>query len=174
MIRKATAQDLPAIEEIYLDIHAREESGEITTGWIRDVYPVRRTAEEALRRGDMFVLEEDDGQICGSAVINQLQVDVYEDGEWKFAADDDEVMVLHTLVISSKAKGRGLGRQFVAFYEQYAADHGCNELRMDTNARNQAARALYRELGYEEIGIVPTVFNGIPGVDLVLLEKHLD
>ena len=24
-----------------------------------------------------------------------------------------------------------------------------------------------------EIGIVPTVFNGIPGVDLVLLEKHL-
>ena len=45
--------------------------------------------------------------------------------------------------------------------------------RMATNAKNTAARAMYRKLGYAEIAIVPTVFNGIPGVDLVLLEKHL-
>ena len=29
------------------------------------------------------------------------------------------------------------------------------------------------KMGYKEIGIVPTVFNGIPGVNLVLLEKNL-
>ena len=50
---------------------------------------------------------------------------------------------------------------------------GCRELRIDTNARNVTARTLYQKLGYKEIGIVPTVFNGIPGVNLVLLEKHL-
>ena len=44
---------------------------------------------------------------------------------------------------------------------------------MDTNARNEAARAMYRKLGYREIGIVPTVFNGIEGVQLVLLEKKI-
>ena len=44
---------------------------------------------------------------------------------------------------------------------------------MDTNERNSAARAMYRGLGYREIGVVPTVFNGIPDVRLVLLEKHL-
>ena len=38
---------------------------------------------------------------------------------------------------------------------------------------NILARALYKKLGYKEIDIVPTVFNGIPGVNLVLLEKHL-
>ena len=31
----------------------------------------------------------------------------------------------------------------------------------------------YKKLGYKEIGIVPTEFNGIPDVQLVLLEKHL-
>ena len=31
-----------------------------------------------------------------------------------------------------------------------------------------------RPAGYREIGIVPTVFNGIPGVGLVLLEKNLE
>lgn len=42
---------------------------------------------------------------------------------------------------------------------------------MDTNAKNTAARGFYKKLGYSEIGIVPCVFNGIPDVQLVLLEK---
>ena len=50
---------------------------------------------------------------------------------------------------------------------------GCRALRMDTNARNLRARALYARLGYSEAGIVPTTFNGIPGVQLVCLEKVL-
>lgn len=46
-------------------------------------------------------------------------------------------------------------------------------LRMDTNEQNIIARELYRKLGYLEAGIVPCEFNGIPGVNLVLLEKKL-
>ena len=46
--------------------------------------------------------------------------------------------------------------------------------RIDTNARNSIARAFYKGLGYREIAVVPTTFNGIPGIDLVLLEKHLE
>ena len=44
---------------------------------------------------------------------------------------------------------------------------------MDTNAVNTAARTLYKKLGYTEVGIVPCVFNGIPDVKLVCLEKLL-
>ena len=44
---------------------------------------------------------------------------------------------------------------------------------MDTNSRNARARAMYGRLGYREVGIVPCVFNGIRGVELVLLEKSL-
>lgn len=50
---------------------------------------------------------------------------------------------------------------------------GCPYLRMDTNARNKTARKLYAGLGYWEAGIMPCVFNGIPGVQLVCLEKKL-
>lgn len=32
---------------------------------------------------------------------------------------------------------------------------------------------MYASLGYKEVGIVPVVFNGIDGVNLVLLEKEL-
>lgn len=69
---------------------------------------------------------------------------------------------------------KGYGKAFISFYEAYARERGCGELRIDTNAINQRARAMYQKLGYEERGIVPCVFNGIPDVQLVCLEKYLD
>lgn len=169
-IRNATASDIPAVERVYEEIHTAEEAGTQTIGWIRGVYPTRETAEDAVRRGDLFIWE--DGEVLGAAIINQIQVDCYAGADWEYDVPADEVCVLHTLVISPRASGRGCGRAFVRFYEDYARLHGWPELRMDTNARNTRARAMYAALGYHEIGIVPTVFNGIPGVDLVLLEKH--
>ncbi len=170
--RKATEADIPAIAAIYDDIHTGEEKGESSIGWIRSIYPTAETARAALLRDDLFV-QEDEGCIVGAAIINQSQVDVYEGAPWRYPALDEQVMVLHTLVISPKAARRGYGSAFVSFYEQYARDHHCPFLRMDTNARNTRARALYKKLGYEEMAIVPCQFNGIDGVQLVLLEKRV-
>ena len=172
MIRTAERTDLDAVERLYNEIHDAEEAGIITTGWIRNIYPTRATAEAALDRGDLFVME-DDNVIIGAAIINQIQVNVYSTAPWKNQAPDDEICVLHTLVISPKHRGKGCGRRFIDFYESYARRIGCTELRIDTNKRNQAARMMYAKNGYTEIATVPTVFNGIPGVDLVLLEKDL-
>ena len=172
IIRHANAQDIDAIDALYDSIHTAEEAGVQTIGWIRGVYPTRATAEDALKRGDLFVLE-DAGTICGSGIINQVQVDVYRQAPWAYAAPDDRVCVLHTLVIAPERAGRGYGKAFLAYYEQFAAAHGCTELRIDTNIKNSAARSMYRRLGYTEIGVAPTVFNGIPDVQLVLLEKHI-
>ena len=96
-IRKATECDLEAVEKIYDKIHDAEESGKQTTGWIRGVYPVRRTAEDAA--------------------------------------------------------GKGYGRAFVNFYETHAKETGCTELRMDTNERNAAARALYHKPDMRKSGL---------------------
>lgn len=173
MIRKATENDLQAVNAIYDDIHAAEEHGIASIGWIRGVYPTIDTAELALKNNELFVFVEEDGQIVGAAIINQKQVDSYRNGNWSYDAPDNEVMVLHTLVISPKASGKGYGKAFVKFYEKYALAHNCHYLRIDTNARNYTARTMYKNLGYQEIGIVPTTFNGIEGVQLVLLEKNI-
>lgn len=172
IFRKATTEDIPAIADIYDDIHTEEEAGRTSVGWIRGVYPTGKTAEAALLRGDLFVAE-DNGIIVGTAIINQQQVDVYAGAGWEFPAQESQVMVLHTLVISPRVFGKGYGKAFVKFYEAHALSQGCPYLRMDTNARNTRARAMYKKLGYREIGIVPCVFNGIEGVQLVLLEKRL-
>ncbi|MBE5800401.1 MAG: GNAT family N-acetyltransferase [Clostridiales bacterium] len=171
-IRRANPIDISNIVAIYDAIHTAEEAGLATIGWVRGVYPTIDTAQAAYARGDLFVLE-DGGRIVGAAIINQSQCDGYETADWEYPANDSEVMVLHTLVIDPAAAGRGYGKAFVSFYERYAFDHGCAFLRMDTNVRNARARAMYHKLGFKEIGVIPTTFNGIEGVNLVLLEKAL-
>lgn len=105
MIRKATESDIPGVSALYDDIHTEEESGRAVIGWERGVYPTENTARKALADGELFVVEED-GKIIGAAIINQRQVDVYAGAPWSFAASDDEVMVLHTLVISPRTAAK--------------------------------------------------------------------
>lgn len=172
MIRKAKISDIDDVAEIYEKIHTREDLGLITVGWIRDLYPTRQTALDSLRRDDLFVYEHE-GKVIAAAIINKIQDESYVNAPWKYDAKDIEVCVIHTLVVDPKFNGKGIGVDFVKFYEEYAKEKGCSELRLDTNEKNLKARALYKNLGFEEIAIVPTTFNGIPDMNLVLLEKSL-
>lgn len=172
MFRKATLSDLDSISSIYDAIHTLEESGLLTTGWQRDIYPTRDTAQASIRAGDMFVMVQND-RIVAAARINQIQGKEYALAHWSCDTPEQNVMVLHTLVVSPDSFGTGCATQFVSFYESYAAQQGCTHLRMDTNRRNLPARALYKKLGYCEVSVVPCTFNGIEGVQLVCLEKAL-
>lgn len=172
LVRKANENDIKSVAEIYSEVITAAENGKLTVGWKRGIYPTEKTAKMALKRDDLFVAE-DNGSIIGTAIINQIQVDTYKDAAWQYPAKDSEVMVLHTLAISPRASGNGCGKNFVAFYENLAKQNGCKYLRMDTNQKNRIARAMYSKLGYKEIGVIPCVFNGIEGVNLVLLEKRL-
>ena len=123
-IRLATQSDIEAVTDIYDRIHKMEAEGKVRIGWVPTIYPVQATAEEALQRNDLFVYEQE-GTIMASAIINRTQVPVYSTGQWSFPAADNEVMVLHTLTVNPTCGRRGIGRKFVAFYEDYALREGC-------------------------------------------------
>ena len=122
MIRKANMNDLDRIEEIYNEIHTEIEEGQARIGWIRGVYPVRETAENALKRDDLFVAEQN-GEIVASAVINQTQMEEYTKGNWQYNVPEEKICVLHTLTVLPDAGEKGVGKGFVAFYEQYAKEN---------------------------------------------------
>ena len=172
MIRRATGSDIPAIAAIYDAIHSREERGAGCTGWVRGIYPTADTARAAIEAGDMYVETEGD-TVVASARINRQQMPAYAEVAWRYPAPDDRVMVLHTLTVDPECEGRGYARAFLAFYEACARENGCRVLRIDTNARNVRARAMYAGYGYVESGIIPCEFNGIADVRLVCMEKKL-
>ena len=172
MIRKATLQDVDQINEIYNDIHTEEENGRLIVEWARDVYPTKQTAIDGIKANEMFVMEID-GEIVAAAKINQEQEEEYEQADWTYEVENDQIMVLHTLVVSPKHGKKGYGKRFVEFYEEYASYHGCKYLRMDTSSKNLIARKLYNKLGYKEVSILPSVFNGL-SFGLVCLEKKIE
>lgn len=169
MIRKSGVNDIAEVANIYGKL-LDSDSTRAMTGWEKGVYPSHQTALDAHNNGELFVMEVE-GEIVAAAIINQKQLDAYSDGDWEFGAPDDEIMVLHTLVVDPERSGKGYATEFVSFYEDYALENKCRYLRMDTNEANTAARKLYKRLGYRESGIVSCVFNGIQGVRLVCLEK---
>lgn len=172
-IRKGEPHDIAAIAVIYDRILDREERGGASTGWIRGVYPTVDTARAALEAGELFVMERE-GRVVVAGRINHEQCPQYAAVPWtEPETPDEQVLVLHTLVSDPLVAGHGCGTEFVAFYEQYAREHGCTWLRIDTNARNVSARRLYARLGYREVDIVPGKFNGIPDVQLVCMEKRV-
>ena len=172
MIRLATLQDIPDVVAIYDALHTLEERGKAVIGWRRGVYATRKHAMEALEAGQLYV-DDQDGLIQAAAKINQTQEPAYFAVSWAYPAPPEQVLVMHTLVVSPAAQGKGCGTRFVKFYMELARQMGCACLRIDTNARNQVARRLYAKLGFREAGVIPTCFNGLPGVDLVCLEKKL-
>lgn len=172
MIRRAEASDLPAVAAIYEAIHDREEAGLTATGWRRGVYPTVDTARAAVAAGELYVLVQGD-RVVASGRINREQMPAYAQVDWRYPAPDDRVLVLHTLTVDPACQGRGCARAFLAFYEAMARSLNCAALRIDTNAKNAAARAMYARHGFIESGVIPCEFNGIPGVDLVCMEKAL-
>ena len=69
--------------------------------------------------------------------------------------------------------GKGIGRSFVAFYEDYARANGYHSLRLDTQTVNDSGRHLYPRLGYRQAGIVDTDFHGLRAICLILFEKMI-
>ena len=80
MFRKATEKDIEQIVKLYDQIHTENEAGRMTTQWVRGIYPTQETAETSVRKGDMFV-KENEGKIVAAAKINQIQLPDY-DNRW--------------------------------------------------------------------------------------------
>ena len=109
IIRKGTKQDIPAITAIYDRILDGEESGRTTIGWIRGIYPTEATAQAALAADELFCMEHE-GVVVAAGRINHEQVSVYAQIPWEDAhAPEEQVMVLHTLVVDPAYEGRGFG-----------------------------------------------------------------
>lgn len=78
-----------------------------------------------------------------------------------------------TLAVHPDARRRGLGRRLLALLE--ASLPGAEEIFLEVAETNAAARALYAQSGYREVGRRPRYFRRVtaPDVDALVLRKLL-
>lgn len=172
-IRKATSNDIDSVAEIYQKIHNLEASGKVSIGWNSRVYPIRETALYAVKADTLYVMTIN-GKVVASAIINQEQPSAYSSVEWSFPAPDDKVGVLHTLVVDPDFGKRGLGKAFVAFFENHCKEQDYAVVRLDTQVKNTGPFNMYLNMGYKLAGICDTPFQNLPyNVELAMFEKKL-
>lgn len=173
MIRKANKKDIERVSASYEELFAYEAEHCSHTNWISGVYPTKATAQAAFETGTLYVLEEN-GEFCGSIILNHLQPPEYQSVDWHYQAENEEVLVVHTLCIRPSKKGQGYGRQFVDFVSRHAAQTSCKVIRLDTWENNFPAIRLYTSSGFRLAGSGPMCLQGLIQEQQVYLENKVE
>lgn len=171
MIRKAAAEDISFVEEIYNEITSNEEIIKFTQ-WMKGLYPTVLTAQKSFEEGTLFV-SEDDGVITGAVILNHEQPEEYKKLKWSIEAEGEKVLVIHTLCIKPSFLKMGLGQKFIIFAENYAKELGCTTIRLDTNDKNIPGANLYKKMGYNHVGNADFNFQGLKYQNLKCFDKVL-
>ena len=172
MIRKATAEDLPRIGEIYEAIFDQEDRGPVYTNWLRGTYPSVENPRLELESANILGREAGD-VLWGAVNLTGVQLPEYGKIPWTIPAQREEVGVIHTLCIHPGQSGKGYAKQMVAFCEETARKQGKTVIRLDTWEGNAPANHLYPSLGYRFAGGTEFFFQGYIHEILNCYEKKL-
>lgn len=161
------------IEDTYNDHFKHEIEYGAFTVFKKGIYPTRKVAEKAVSVGTLYVYEENHN-IAGSIIIDQVQPTEYTGIAWSQPLKDDEVMVIHLLLVRPSMAGKGVASSLVKYAIQLAKNHSCKALRLDTGSQNIPAVSLYKKLGFEILANTSMkVGNTIEHAGHLFLEKVL-
>ena len=85
----------------------------------------------------VYILETDDGNAVGRVW-------------WAIREEEGRVAYLYDVHVDERYRGRGLGRQAMALFEDDVRAHGLDRIYLNVFAGNDVARSLYGSLGYLE------------------------
>lgn len=82
---------------------------------------------------------------------------------------------LLTIAVARRARRQGLARRLILDTARHLAEQGVRRILLDVAADNQAARALYAGLGFQEDGVRRRYYRRADGVevDALLLSRDL-
>ncbi|KAM5436512.1 hypothetical protein MferCBS31731_005790 [Microsporum ferrugineum] len=80
-----------------------------------------------------------------------------------------EKALLHKICVEGGHRGRGVGRQMMAYIEDQLRREGCQAVYLWVDGERTAARRLYRSRGFEQTGLVDDYYgNGRAGIKMAL------
>lgn len=145
-IREYRPEDAAGVEECFVVLQDHERSVEPLRAPGRDVlkpyleFMFGRVEE----RGGAVLVAEAEGKVVGFVCLwlrNREDEMMNVPGEYAHVSD---------LVVMPEFRGRRLGYELLRAAEDYARAHGATRLKIGVLARNERARRLYVDFGFEE------------------------
>ncbi len=72
----------------------------------------------------------------------------------------DDVAHQNLLAVATVHRRQGLGSQLMSWLTTTAMTAGVFRINLELRTHNEAARAFYERLGYEQVGVVPGYYQG--------------
>ena len=142
-IRSATLQDVPAVLPMVDHIGALHES------WDKAKYSFRGRPSEMYRNWmkdravdprSVFLVAEREGRLIAFLVATtEPEIPIYRLNEYGF---------IHDLWVEESYRNEGVARQMTMLAIERFRDMGVKQIRLDTTAANEAARALFASCGF--------------------------
>ncbi|MDO4536840.1 MAG: GNAT family N-acetyltransferase [Coriobacteriales bacterium] len=170
----ATPADLDSIMELYFEAADAMEGTPHDCCWRRDGHPSPEFVGGLVATGSMLIAMEGDELIGAVGIDHDLGHD-YGELAWLTCADDEQVAVLHLLVVKKAWRGRGLSRELLHVSLNEARARGMLTARLDATANNAPAIALYESEGFVIVG-ADSIDVGMPDkptVPFVVMERLL-
>jgi RimJ/RimL family protein N-acetyltransferase len=162
-VRPATSGDAAALVELAQAVGGEPEGWLITDGEWRSVGDERRYLR-AIRRSAhaaVLVAEADD------RIVGRLSISRDPHPASRHVADVG-------LMVAQDARRRGTGRALMLAAEDWARDVGVTKIELHVFPYNEAALALYEELGYRREGLRLRHYRrGDELLDVVLMAKDI-
>lgn len=138
------------------------EDAEVLAGLHEAAFPRPWTAVEIVKllenQAVFAIMSRDAGALRGFAMA------------WAAAGDSE----LLTVAVVPSARRRGVGAALVTAASVAALVRGAASMHLEVSEDNEAARALYRKLGYEEAGRRHAYYAGEGGsVDAIVMRRNL-
>lgn len=193
-VHPATERDMPELWALYGEACDDMLGKSYDCEWELGVHPTRDDLLGASSAGDLFMAEAvemigaadvagEPGQdvaqesvlarLLGAYILNDVQTPGYEHASWPVDARPEEVAVIHLLVTSPRARGRGVGRALIAHAVETARERGARVVRLDVFTNNAPALGLYRACGFVDVGPQELVLADGSAHVLELMERDL-
>lgn len=143
MIRQATKEDIPVIEELYKnrvlynDTHGIHQWNleDVTWDALHKIYQIT----------DFYVLEDPDIRACCCIVdIDQVY--------WP-AMPKGESLYLHKIMVDSTYQKKGYGDALVAYFKTKGRTEGYADVRLDVREQKDKLREFYERNGFQLVEI---------------------
>ena len=160
--RKATREDLPALEELYAQ--GRAAIARFGIDQWQNGYPARADIEKDLDEDILWVSEDTDkpGRIAsvfallldGEPTYDHIVADAeIPEGRW-LTGDTHNYAAIHRITVSPDFRGQGIAGQTMAFGKAKGKEAGKASLRIDTHVGNLAMRGMLSKNGFTHCGTI--------------------
>ena len=172
--RQATPLDLPALRSLYDEIiDAMDNNPASHAQWKRGGYPTDAFLQAKAAIGELWVAEKEKSMVA-AMVLNAECNPGYSQAQWQVNCQPHEVMAIHTLGVSPRVQGQGVGKAMVQQALRIAREQKCKCMRLDVIDTNPAAGKFYSRLGFTFLGRFELDYPGAVCTNFDLYEKKVE